>query len=92
MARWADASDVLPVELRIFDPRKWLAPGEDETDPVRCHIFALGRYRDAVRAIGVDPYATTAATVTAGWFGPVATRAPGECPCYQCGRSEKADQ
>lgn len=92
MARWTDPNDVLPVELRIFNPRKWLRSDQDPTDPINCHVFALARYRDAVRATGADPYAATAAAVTAGWFGPVATRAPGECPCYQCGRSAEAAQ
>jgi hypothetical protein len=90
MARWTELkTDVLPPELQVFDPRKWLLPGEDPTDPIPCHIMALSRYRDAVRAAtGADPH-VVAAAVTAGWYGPVATRARVECPCRQCGRSEE---
>jgi hypothetical protein len=77
---------LLPPELRDFDPRKWLKPAEDETDPIRCHVTALFRYKEAVRsATGVrDPHDVAAAVIDR-WYGPLATRKPGECPCSHCG-------
>jgi hypothetical protein len=83
--RIAPAPELLPSEFRDFDPRKWLKPGEDESDPIRCHITALLRYKDAVRAAtGVrDPH-DVASVVIDHWFAPSATRKQGECPCTHC--------
>ncbi len=93
MRRRRPPAELLPPALRTFEPRHWLATGEDPTDPIKVHVRALSRYKEAVRtATGVVVAEGLADHIIDRWCGPIATRTPGECPCSHCGTSEMADR
>jgi|GEM_PF-5347067 len=86
MRRRTPAVELLPPKLRTYDPRRWLKSGEDPSDPIVVHVRALSRFKEAVcTATGAKVAEDVAGHIIDQWFGPIATRTPGECPCDQCG-------
>ena len=83
MRRREPPIDLVPVDLRTFDPVRWLEPGEDRTDPVRCHVTARCRYQSALctalHAFPSDPSVATVMDRTEGLGD--------SCPCSMCRRA-----
>jgi hypothetical protein len=69
----------LPAELRVFDPLRWLQPGEDPISPINVHAHAWRRWLFA-RADAMGLHA--ADVPDDDWWAPIPGRCG--CPCSGC--------